>query len=144
MIDKVGISSVKGSINPPKYVQKEETEKKSHITQSYAKIPQETYKAYYTVSFRGVPPREQESKDVYTAAFEALKNTQPDETATVKEAIDILRPLNLTEKNLLEYLMACSYDSHDENVVINKHALYYAVLLNGGLKDVPNSKSLKL
>ena len=85
MIDKVGISSVKGNINSPKYVQKEETQNKSHITQSYAKIPQETYKAYYTVSFRGVPPRVQESKDVYTAAFEALKNTQPDETATVKK-----------------------------------------------------------
>ena len=105
-----------------------------------ADIPAETYRAYSVISFKGKQNDDCGVISAIQSALDAIKNTSPDETVSVNEAVEILRPLMLTEKKLLDYLMACSYDSHDENVQINRHALYYTLLLHGDYRNVPDSK----
>ena len=103
------------------------------------KVPAEAYRAYSCVNFKGRETGFVE-RNVYNDAKSALSTTAPDETVTLKQAVEILKPLELNEKKLLEYLLACSYDSHDETVTVNKQALYYSILLNGGFLDVPPAK----
>ncbi len=133
-LNKADITTVK----PQNIKQENKTNIQQHNIS--ADIPVETYQAYHSVSFKG---KERYGADFYTSyrnAIDKAAATDPSDTASVAEAIEILKPLNLSEKKLLDYLLACSFDSHDETVVINKLALYYTLMLHGGIKSVPAAK----
>ena len=105
------------------------------------KIPAETYRAYSVINFKGRSNNDvPDFRKLLESGYTGIKNSSPSDPATVAEAVEILKPLKLTEKKLLDYLMACSFDSHDENVTINKQALYYTMLLHGKFRDVPSAK----
>ncbi len=142
MINKLnylsGINSNKDT-NVAKQPQSQQPEQqKAH--EDTVSIPAETYRAYSNISFKGKPNDNSDMLSTAEAILAAVGNTSPTDTVSTKEAIEILKPLKLTEKKLLDYLMACSYDSHDENVEINRHALYYTILLHNDFRTVPYSK----
>ncbi len=140
MINKI---AVRQNINSryEKSAEPETKHEKSYESAVYkTKIPSETYKAYSCVSFKGQNADSVVPRNIYNTAKDIILNTSSDETIAIKDAVEILKPLNLKEKKLLEYLLACSYDSHDENVIINKKALYYSILLTGGYLEVPQAK----
>ena len=90
-----------------------------------AKIPAATYKAYHGINFKGRQKNDEAALiTACRSAIDSIEKTSPSDTVTVKEAVEILKPLNLSEQKLLDYLLGCSYDSHNENVEINKHAVY--------------------
>ena len=145
MIDKlnsgVTVSSAKNQTNI-QHKQEKITYSQPVQTQKEIKVPAETYRAYSGVSFKG---KQDNSSSVDIAelretSYKGIETSTPADTATVAEAVEILKPLNLNEKKLLDYLMACSFDSHDETVTINKQALYYIMLLHGKFRDVPAAK----
>ena len=107
-----------------------------------AKIPAATYRAYHGISFKGRQKNDEAALiTACRSAIDSIEKTSPSDTVMVKEAVEILKPLNLSEQKLLDYLLGCSYDSHNENVEINKHAVYYALLLNCDYRDnVPLAK----
>ena len=145
MIDKLNSGvNVLSAKNQTNIQQKQEkiTYSQPVQTQNEIKVPAETYRAYSGVSFKG---KQDNSASVDIAelretSYKGIENSAPADTATVAEAVEILKPLNLNEKKLLDYLLACSFDSHDETVTINKQALYYIMLLHGKFRDVPAAK----
>lgn len=140
MIDKVGFGL---NLNLPVKNNEKSTEAvKDTQPQRYVNksdIPAHTYRAYSGISFKGTAA-DVSKVQLYKSAIDGVNNTANSDTATVEEAVDILKPLKLTEKKLLDYLMACSFDSHDENVIINKQALYYTLLLHCGYRNLPEAK----
>ena len=140
MID--GINRLKNTdltkVNPKDIKQKNVINRQNSSYQD--NIPVETYHAYHSVSFKGAVSSDSDIYSAYKEAIQKANETNPSDTASVAEAVEILKPLNLSEKKLLDYLMGCSFDSHDENVVINKLALYYVIMLHFGFKSAPASK----
>lgn len=141
MINKVGNVY---TVNNRKY--QKQAEKESHEnnkesgTKKFSTVPSETYKAYSGISFKGGISDNTPTREVYENAKDCILQSNPEDTVSVKEAVEILKPLNLSEKKLLDFLMACSFDTHNENIEINKHAVYYAILLQGKYRDVPPAK----
>ena len=141
MINKVGNVY---TVNNSKY--QKQAEKESHEnnkesgTKKFSTVPSETYKAYSGISFKGGISDNTPTREVYENAKDCILQSNPEDTVSVKEAVEILKPLNLSEKKLLDFLMACSFDTHNENIEINKHAVYYAILLQGKYRDVPPAK----
>lgn len=102
-------------------------------------IPVETYKAYNKVSFKGRCCEDNDG-ELYLNTLKLMDATDDAETISTRDAVELLKPLNLTEKKILDYLMGCSFDSHEDNVVINKKAVLQSILLHLGQKSVPKTK----
>ncbi len=107
---------------------------------AFADIPSETYRAYHAISFKGSQKFYPDIKNAYNDACKGLANSSPEDNISTADAIELLKPLELSDKKLLDTLLSCSYDSHNEKVEINKQAVYYTILLYGGLRDVPSAK----
>ena len=117
----------------------ENKEISTHNSAKTDDIPAETYRAYCGVNFKG-EACEVNLRQVYLAAQKMMNDTDDAETITTREAVELFKPLNLSEKKILDYLMGCSFDTHEEDVIINKKAVLQTILLHLGERSVTKTQ----
>lgn len=143
MLDK--LDSIKPNVNYVSKTQKESNTKPTAYSTTREipsqKVPVASWQAYSAINFKGLPEKEEEvsSTNVYLRAVEELKTTSDADTLPVDEAIKRLRPLQLNNKDLMQYLLGSSFDNGKKDVIINKKAILYAIIFKLE-HSVPQSK----
>ncbi len=115
---------------------------KSIENNQFASIPIESFKAYNGISFTGndevITPQ-----NLYLTTKKMYENTSESDTMAMKDAIKLLKNLNLKDNQLRDYLLGTSFDNGQKELVLNKKAVLFSIIMNYEY-DVPAAKIPKV
>lgn len=141
MLDKINNVKPYISYNQPVQTNKEANQPPIQPQQEIKQVPVSSWQAYNSINFKGGPESNEEisTGQLYINTNSMLNNTSDTETISVEDAINLLKPLKLNDKNLMQYLLGASFDNGQKDVVINKKAILYSILFKIEY-DIPEAK----